>query len=227
MNLQHFQNKYKSRQPWDFSKSPIKIAYIDEDKMHQEAPGKSDIRIHTDLLTFLAYQVDHIVEFGTREGESTIAFLTANPKSLISVDINPTILTSDLDTLTNWQFKLSNSIDPNLYIGEPDLLFIDSSHEFEHVKLELRLHAHKVKKWIVFHDSCSCMNVKMAIECFLEDNNQWKKVYESYINHGMIILQRTNKYNNPKGLIDQANVKSSGIVERVGTYNEKNNSICR
>ena len=191
MELADFSNKYKSRQPWDFSTNPTKISYIDPDKIHQEAPGKSDIRLHTDLLTFLAYQIDNIVELGVREGESTIAFLMANPKSIISVDINPTPLNNHLKGLKNWKFIQSSSTDPNLDIGEPDLLFIDSDHSYNHVKKELRIHSGKVKKWIVGHDYYSFDGVKQAFDEFIQNNSNWFISYLTHINHGLVICQRS------------------------------------
>lgn len=182
---------YVQQQPWDFSSNPFRIEYVHESAIHHKTVGLSDISVHLPLLNFLATQCEYIVEFGTREGKSTSAFLMAGPKQLISVDINPTPLVKDLGDLDNWLFIQKSSTDPELSIGRPDMLFIDSDHSYEHVVSELHMHAWAVKKWIVLHDSTSCDGVARAIKEFLVNTGSyWKQVYQTTVNHGLTILQR-------------------------------------
>ena len=175
---------------WDFDTVPVKIHYINERNIHRDTLDKSDISFHLPLLKFLAHQCEYIVEFGVREANSSIALLSGHPKQLLSVDINPTPMYDMLSQYPNWKFIQKSSTDPSLYISYPDMLFIDSLHTYEHCSEELRMHAHNVQKWIVFHDTQSCPEVNLAVQEFLDKNPEWKEVYFTPTNHGLTIIQR-------------------------------------
>jgi hypothetical protein len=49
---------------------------------------ESDINEHLPTLYDYGRRVDHITEFGVRNGRSTVAWQYANPKTLISYDID-------------------------------------------------------------------------------------------------------------------------------------------
>lgn len=126
----------------------------------------SDIYMHLPVLYEYAKKCDHVTEMGARSGNSTSAFLYANPKKFISYDYQYTNpephLVRDVNKLIDI-FEKSKEQGVNCeYVGadvleieieETDMLFIDTWHCYEQLKKELELHASKVKKYIAFHDT--------------------------------------------------------------------------
>ena len=117
---------------------------------------RSEMRGHLDTLRRLAFHCDHVTEFGVKTGQSTLAFLCAQPDYLVSVDLMmyPQIVDLMAHTgRTSFCFKREDS--RRVEIHETDLLFIDSTHLGEHLKQELDRHASMVRKYIVLHDTVS------------------------------------------------------------------------
>ena len=117
---------------------------------------RSEMRGHLETLRRLAFQCSHVTEFGVKTGQSTLAFLCAQPDYLISVDL---MLYQQVVELmahtgrTSFCFKREDS--RRVEIHDTELLFIDSTHLGEHLKQELDRHASKVSKYIVLHDTVS------------------------------------------------------------------------
>lgn len=148
-----------------------------------------------DTYARYASQVDSIVEFGVYTGLSTTAFLTGSPKKLRSYDITDQYLSvlPDLEfhAVSNnidFQFNIGNSL--AIDIEEADLLFIDTVHKKKHTQEELRLHADKIKKFIVFHDTTAWPGVFEAATEFLMNNNNWHIIEHCNRESGLLVLQR-------------------------------------
>ncbi len=117
---------------------------------------RSEMRGHIETLRRLASHCDHVTEFGVKTGQSTLAFLCAQPDYLVSVDLMLYPQIVDLMAYTgrtSFCFKREDS--RKVKIHDTDMLFIDSTHLGEHLKQELDEHATKVRKYIVFHDTVS------------------------------------------------------------------------
>ena len=119
---------------------------------------QSEINEHLPTLYSLAKNCSSVVELGVCHGKSTRALLASGVK-LRSYDvwIEPRVLQlfkyaksigNDVEYIENNSLKTE--------IEECDMLFIDSWHHYYQLKKELKLHASKVKKYIVFHDTVSC-----------------------------------------------------------------------
>jgi hypothetical protein len=99
---------------------------------------------------------------GVREVVSTWAFLTG--LSLNGKTERPTLQSYDVYTSANINEALWAANENNILmefhcmdvlkadIQETDLLFIDTLHTYTQLKQELAMHAHKVRKYIIFHD---------------------------------------------------------------------------
>ena len=160
----------------------------------------SDINEHLPILKKYSEECDHITEMGVRDVVSTWAFLMGNPKKLISYDIcqinENMILDSIKDTNIEFQFILSDTT--KIEIEETDLLFIDTLHTYEQLKVELELHGNKSKKYIIFHDTILFGNrgergdigLNPAIIEFIEKNPHWIKHEVFTNNNGLTILKR-------------------------------------
>jgi hypothetical protein len=142
---------------------PFSIQDIYEDACACEV---SDIYMHLPVLYEYAKKCDHVTEMGARSGNSTSAFLYANPKKFVSYDYqyeNPEPhLAREVNALIK-VFHQAQELGVNCeYIGadvltveieETDMLFIDTWHCYDQLKKELELHAGKVRKYIAFHDT--------------------------------------------------------------------------
>jgi len=142
--------------------------------------------------------VERVTEFGVRGGNSTVALACGRPKSLISYDIDkmPEDLKNVVSGVTDFRFIQKNVLE--IIIEETDLLFIDTFHSFGQLQAELELHAPKVRKYIITHDTATfgvvgedkkSPGLINAIEQFIS-SGVWKKVKEFKNNSGLIVLKR-------------------------------------
>lgn len=164
----------------------------------------SDINEHLPTLKKYAEECEHITEMGVRWVVSTYALLMGKPKKLISYDINP-INSEPIQEMvkgdTDFEFRVGDTT--KIEIEDTDLLFIDTLHHYNQLKLELHLHSNRVKKYIIFHDTTTFewigesyegkMDEKglwYAIEEFLEHNTGWEILERYTNNNGLTILKR-------------------------------------
>jgi hypothetical protein len=152
----------------------------------------SDNNEHCLTFRALADECMRITEFGVMHGRSTISFLSANPASLVSYDIKRQKALDNIETMAQnehipFVFKLEDT--RTATIDETDLLYIDSDHTYEQVKLELFRHGDKVRKYILLHDTTSFPEIVKAIDEFVDKGNF--KVKEIFVNNnGLTVLER-------------------------------------
>lgn len=158
--------------------------------------GSNDIALHLPKLRELARQCDVVVEFGVRDGHSTKAIIEAHPKRLVSYDIEPCPAVEHLQTNgTAFEFIVADC--ENVDIPECDMLLEDAKHTAGHVQAILDRHSHKVRKWLVFHDTKTYgergedggLGIRKPIDQFLRDR-PWKIEYESDSDNGLLVLRR-------------------------------------
>ena len=160
----------------------------------------TDINEHLPVLRELASQVDHVTEFGVREGHSTVAFATALPNTLISYDINrmpPILEAAVIAYMPRFAFKFIRANVLKVEIEPTDLLFIDSYHTYEHLNREFELHSNKVNRFLVFHDTetfgtqgedGSTPGLMAAVDEFMAEGDFNMTHYPN--NNGLTILER-------------------------------------
>jgi predicted O-methyltransferase YrrM len=125
--------------------------------LREWADEQVDMAPHIQTLTKWAAQAETIVEFGVRGGVSTWALLDGlSPTGrLISVDILPCIVPPRVSEDPRWTFIVGDDMDPAIQARLPetaDLVFIDTSHEYEHTVAELAYSLTLEPKRIVMHD---------------------------------------------------------------------------
>lgn len=177
----------------------------------------SDINEHLPKLLEYAYSSETITEMGVRWVSSTWAFLLSNPKKLISYDIVKHDNVDEVIRLSqkygiNYEFIEQDVLKTE--IDETELLFVDTLHTYNQLILELNLHAKKVNKFIILHDTVSFGRVDenvydhaseliknfdnnkhglvTAVEDFLksEEGLKWE-IHEHYENNnGLMILKK-------------------------------------
>jgi len=182
---------------------------IDLKKEYEDAFNESsDINQHLPILLEASQECDHVTEMGVRGGDSTRAFLYADPKKYIAYDLN---IDPDVKELFDYCKSIGKDFDYiqadvlEIEIEETDLLFIDTYHCYEQLVQELKLHAGKVKKYIAFHDThtygrvgenldfqnfAGTKGIMYAIEEFLDENENWKIVHDVDYNNGLIIIEK-------------------------------------
>ena len=161
-----------------------------------------DLNEHMPTLRRYAEECKHVTEFGTRFVVSTYAFMAAKPDKLVTYDLypHPNIWKADQLAKENYvEFAFMERDTTKVEIEPTDLLFVDTAHTYKQVSTELALHAAKVRKYIIFHDTVSYGyhdedgspgGVMPAVTEFLAANSQWA-VKEQYENcNGLMIIER-------------------------------------
>lgn len=170
----------------------------------------SDINEHVETLYELALECDHVTEMGVRQGKSTRAFLHASPKKLISYDLVKEDSVTELFTKAKENgadYSYEEADTENLTIEETDLLFIDTSHTYKQLQIELDLHGSKSRKYIILHDTVTYggtdepgqrysgqgekSGLTPAIDEFIEENPHWEVFINKTNNNGLTVLKRT------------------------------------
>lgn len=169
----------------------------------------SDCVAHLPVLKYFASLCDRVMEFGTRDGHSTVAFIDGCPGTVISVDIERTKIVDLLENTplpcSRWKFiqadtsKIIDDVDTD----ECSLLFFDTLHTYEHLKKELAVHGRKAWSYIAFHDTSTCgqkdlsgpnpnsIGILPAIEEFLAKYpGEYRTVYRTEENNGLWVLER-------------------------------------
>lgn len=169
----------------------------------------SDINEHLETLFKYASQCEHVTEIGMRGAVSTTALLAAQPKTLISWDINPwAILSPNVQSLlmlsgrTSFQPRVGNSLECE--IEDTDMLFIDSLHTYEQLKKEFTRHARAVRTFMVLHDTITfgrtgedgtTPGLRQAIHDLQRDSNiGWTVLEDRENNNGLTVLGRISQF---------------------------------
>lgn len=118
----------------------------------------TDVRDHLPRFAELVKELNaqHVIELGVRSGVSTVAFLYALEETgghLTSVDISP----GPQIESSRWTFIQSDDLAPELLaqLWPAAIVFIDTSHHYEHTLAELRTYRPLVEPGgaILCHDT--------------------------------------------------------------------------
>lgn len=164
--------------------------------------GGTDISEHIDTLIAYGNQVGTITEFGVRDGNSTLAWVSTIPDRLTCYDIQecaciPKIKKACEKHIIFFKFHKQDTLKAD--IERTNLLFIDTLHTATQLAAELDLHQKKVGRWIILHDTESFGEVgedgkpglKFALSEFLLEQCAHWKLKEHFKNcNGLTILER-------------------------------------
>lgn len=165
----------------------------------QRCTRESDIYKHLPTLRRLATHCQHVTEFGTRTANSTWAFLHAQPDELVCYDVAPCPCWAQLERCrgrTRVVFRQQDTRAAD--INPTDLLFVDTDHTVDQVRAELERAHHRVRQFIVFHDTVTFWDtgtdggpgIGHAIDPFLRAHPEWQ-VRERYEhNNGLLVVSR-------------------------------------
>lgn len=151
----------------------------------------SDTIEHHGTMKLRAAECRVIVEFGVHLGGSTGAFLKGLPADgeLHSWDIAECGQAREAyQGDPRWRFNREDS--RLATIPECDMLYIDSAHVRAQVEAEL-LHAPKVRRWIMLHDTTTYMaEVVPPVLHFLASHPEWRLAEHYDFCNGLTILER-------------------------------------
>lgn len=183
---------------------------------YQEALARpSASTVHLPRLRALADGLELAVEFGVKKGASSAALLMGAQR-VIGYDLVETRDGRRLQGLAGarWSYRIEDS--RLATFDACDLLFIDSLHTFDQVQAELTAHAHKVRRYLVFHDVLTfgsigaagesgqfawtyqvgqsvpqeALGIRPAIDALMIRDRTWT-IAASYVDsHGLLVLER-------------------------------------
>jgi predicted O-methyltransferase YrrM len=162
----------------------------------------SDIHEHMPTFQLLTHEFNlkKVLELGTRDGDSTIAFLQLAHEidgHVTSIDIENCPLARSraekLGYLDKWEFIKNNGLSIE-WTDEIDHLFIDSDHSYDHVLLELEKFEPfvKVGGFITLHDISRLPEVLKAVTDYIKDKPHLR-LYKYYNNNGLGVIRKVGE----------------------------------
>lgn len=155
------------------------------------------------IVRALASECQDCVEFGVRTGSSTIALLLGCKGTVYSYEMDPhpewhepiKEAAGDRWKLTYGRSELATDV------PECDLLLHDSWHHYDQVDAEMKAHAHKAKKYLLFHDSIGCASqsrlngelvpgFRLAVDELMIRDPSWHIKAHHNIRGGLLVLER-------------------------------------
>ena len=160
----------------------------------------TDIHEHLPIISELTSQCNHVTELGVGWAQSTRAFLRHNIE-LHSYEFMPLPgIREFFDEAKSAGRNVTLHVDDTrkVEIAETDLMLVDSLHIYEQVQKELELHAGKVRKYILFHDTTlfgdhgefGGKGIWPAVQEFMDSHTEWQLVERRTNNNGLTILKR-------------------------------------
>lgn len=131
------------------------------DLLRKYEDAESDIQGHLARLHALVVEVgaQTVVELGVRTGRSTVALLAGVERTggrVWSCDLNAPGIPAEVVDHPQWTFVRGDDVTVVDQAPRPiDVLFIDTSHEYEHTLAELNAYAPLVRSGgvVVLHDT--------------------------------------------------------------------------
>lgn len=174
----------------------------------------TDMWGYMSLLRDLASTHASVVELGVWDCTSTWALAGGFPKKLRSYDVGrlrpgvpewtdaPKDFVAEVEEAcvdSGVDFKFTQASSLEIELEEHDLLFIDTLHTYDQLTQELKMHAGKVRKTIVMHDTSIFGLVDQhgktpglwnAIVDFLAAHPEWRLKRRIEDTYGLTILER-------------------------------------
>lgn len=176
-----------------------------ENEYRRVCERRSDINEHLPLLRWVAERCEHVTEFGTRNGISTVALLIAQPHFIVSYDIDPACketikrLVGMLSNGTSIEFRHADTTKTK--IEETDFLFIDAKHTAANVAAEIENNEALVREYLAFHDTETyglqgedgkTPGILTPIMDLVR-TGRWETIENRRNNNGMMVLRRAKK----------------------------------
>ena len=161
---------------------------------HENAHGK-DYTAQHDVIKLKASECQTYRELGIMQGATAAAAALAGYEKLHLIDVSiqpfePYIsLFDSIKPKVTIEERSSIRYKPN-ELEKVDFLLIDSLHIPGHLKQELKIHAPRVKKYILFHDTFSKTSLHKEVLFYIKTKPQWELVEYYEKNVGYTLIKR-------------------------------------
>lgn len=165
-------------------------------------PQHSDTAGHFDTLRRYARGCLTIVELGTHDGSSTVAFMTGRPETIFTVDVHrhPNVdMLKEVADEAGVYFSFTQTDSLLFQPQNCDLLFIDTKHTYDQCIAELNRHGPHCRQYIILHDTDTygehgdhpdTEGLWKAIGEFLKTNDEWLLAQHFPYCSGLTVLMR-------------------------------------
>lgn len=167
--------------------------------LEEHAKAFVDMEPHVETLVRLASGCQTILELGVRSGVSAWAFLTGLPEDgvLYAVDKDSRVINDHWlppQVIEDNRFVYTEGDDIDKFTIKampvnPDLVFIDTSHQYTHTYAELVLAAGLGAGKIALHDY-ALEPVSMAVEDFLTFREEYSILLVEESQWGLVVLSK-------------------------------------
>lgn len=174
--------------------------FYKEIRTQQERAQGNDYCSHHDMVKSVLSDGDVYKELGVHQGASLASAMLNGAKTVHLVDMTLAFYRENSKLFEDYARKNDITIrmdekrseDPTTK-SECDVLMIDSLHLWSHTKKELALHANRVKKAIVFHDTARCngnpSTIGPGIREWVKDK-PWKITADVKTGVGAMMIER-------------------------------------
>ena len=173
----------------------------------QKLRGNKTICHHLPVLRALASQASTCVEFGVRTGNSSVALLVGCAGTVYSWDLERRPEHIEIARAAGHRWVFTQGDSRTAVIPDCDLLLHDSFHNYEQVRAELEAHAHKVRRFLLFHDSIKyallggenhsrgnfnphLAGFRLAVDELMIRDDSWRIKAHYPASDGLLVLER-------------------------------------
>lgn len=155
-----------------------------------------DYHLYHDSIKKYLKKDDVYMEFGVHQGTSAITAILCHPKKVILVDKSLDYYNEFLRPFAE-KYCLENDIeivyremnsDSDKLKDTADVLLIDSVHRPLYLQKELIMHGHRVRKYIIAHDTM-INGMSETLQSYASVNN-WKVIEHCKENCGHMVIER-------------------------------------
>jgi len=173
----------------------VKHFHDEVKKCHENAHGKAYTAQH-DVIIKYGSECETYRELGIMQGATAAAAVVAGFKDLHLIDTDlknfnefkPIFEKENIKMKVDGKSSLSYRSED---LPEVDFLLIDSLHLADHLRKELSIHASRVNKYILFHDTFVKKELQRVIDKFVKANyREWTLVEYYQKNVGYTLIKR-------------------------------------
>lgn len=200
-NLRRFV-QYLQGGPVYFSKSSECVTLGELYELAVNSGG--DLSPHLATLRTYAEVSRSVLELGVKFGASTVAFLSAGPQRLVSIDVDWSNLPPRVLELAPNNVRWTRIVGDSRIVHPPakldyDFVFIDTRHTADQVRSEIKAWEPYARRWMAFHDTAQDafgakgedgqVGIELPIRDLLE-SGRWRVREHTEANNGLTILER-------------------------------------
>ena len=163
--------------------------------LQSDAHGADYLLVHDEIRCRLKGGYSY-TEFGINQGATLAAAVLALPDYVRAYDIKLGWYDEAADLFEQYawawgvDFEVIESDTLDCTIDPVDVLYIDTLHKKDHLLKEVALHADKVRRYIIFHDTTYAPGLKQAVLQFVGGGDEWRVVTECTDSVGFMTIER-------------------------------------